>query len=104
MAQLSGPHISINYPPAIDLSLTCVRMVKHEAVSQECFFAVKCHFRHPTGYFEYVADDVYLEPKNFVQFANELRDIQQGVGSTATLQDIGKLFVFLSSKKTDIYT
>jgi len=103
MAQLSGPHISINYPPAIDLSLTCVRMVKHEAVSQEFFFSVKCHFRHPTGYFEYVADDVYLEPKNFVQFANELRDIQQGVGSTAPLQDIGKLF-FLSSKKTDIYT
>jgi hypothetical protein len=94
MTHFSGPQLSINYAPELDFSLTCVRVVRHEVVSYEYFFEVKCRFRHPTGYFEYFADDVCFEPDSFAHFAEELRNIQRGSADSAALKNVGEMLVF----------
>ena len=42
----------------------------------EYFFEVKCRVRHSSGMFDYVADNLCFEPKDFADFAEGLRRMQ----------------------------
>src|SRR5258708_26312538 len=94
MTRLSGPQLSINYAPELDLSLTCVRVQKYEVVPPEYRFEVRCRVRHPTGHFEYYAQDLCFEPDSFAQFAQELRNVQRGTADSAALKNVGEMLVF----------
>jgi hypothetical protein len=93
MTPLRGPELFINYAPELDLSLTCVRVQKYEVASPEYRFEVNCRIRHPTGHFDYFADDVCFEPDSFAVFAEELRNIQRGRADSAALKSIGEMLV-----------
>jgi hypothetical protein len=94
MTLLKGPQLSINYTPELDLSLMCVRVQKYEVVSPEYRFEVKCRIRHPTGHFEYFAEDICFEPDSITHFAEELHNIQRGNADSAALKNVGEMLVF----------
>ena len=95
----SGPQLSINYAPQLNLSLTCVRVQAYEVASREYRFEVKCRIGHPTGYFEYLAKDLCFEPDSFARFAEELHSIQQGAADSAALKSVGEMLVLQLDRK-----
>src|SRR5258707_11442169 len=99
MAHLSGPQLSINYTPELDFTLMCVRVEKYEFASPEYRFEVRCRVRHPTGHFEYFAQDLCFEPDSFAQFAEGMRNIQRGTADTAALKNVGEMLVFQLDRK-----
>jgi hypothetical protein len=94
MALLNGPQLSINYAAELEFSLTCIRAQKYEVVSPEYRFEVRCRVRHPTGYFEYFAQDLCFEPDSFAQFAEGLRNVHRGTADSAALKNVGEMLVF----------
>jgi hypothetical protein len=94
-----GPQLSVNYASELDLSLTCVRVQAYEVASPEYRFEVKCRIRHPTGHFEYFAQDLCFEPDSFARFAEELHSIQRGAAYSAALKSVGEMLVFQLDRK-----
>jgi hypothetical protein len=99
MTRLNGPQLYINYAPELDLSLTCVGVQKYEVALPEYRFETKCRVRHPTGYFEYLAQDLCFEPDDFAHFADELRNIQRGSIDSAVLKNVGEMLVLQIDRK-----
>jgi hypothetical protein len=94
MTDSAGPQLYVNYAPELDLSVGCVEVVRCVGVSVDVYpFEVRCRFRHPTGYFEYSANDLYFELEMFSHFVRDLRDIGRGIASSASLKDMGQIFV-----------
>lgn len=94
MAHLRGQQLSINYATELHFALTCVRVQKYEVASPEYRFEVNCRVKHPTGHFEYFAQDLCFEPDSFAQFAGGLRNIRRGIADTAALKNVGEMLVF----------
>jgi hypothetical protein len=100
MTPLSGPRLCINYAPELDLSLTCARLERYGGLaSADYFFQVNCRLRHPTGYFEYFANDLYFDLDSFARFAKQLRSMRQGTANSAALENPGQMFELRLDKK-----
>jgi hypothetical protein len=94
MARLDWPQLHIEFSPEIDFHLVCVIAQQYKIGFAEYFFEVKCHVRHPSGYFEYFVDHLCFQPDAFTAFAAGLRCMQQGKANRATLENVGEMLVF----------
>lgn len=101
MARLDWPQLQIDFSPELDFHLVCVIAQQYNGFA-EYFFEVKCHVRHPSGYFEYFVDHLCFQPDNFTDFAAGLRAMQQGLATHAVLKNVGDMLVLqldLSNRK-----
>jgi hypothetical protein len=93
-ARLDGPELVINYDPALDLRITCISALAYPGISlPEYFFEVDCCLRHPTGRFSYFGNKLCFDVQSFAQFAEQLREIQQGLRQEAALRNVGEMMV-----------
>lgn len=102
MARLDWPQLQIDFSPELDFHLVCVTALQYKIGFDEYFFELKCHVRHPSGYFEYFVDHLCFQPDDFTDFAAGLRAMQQGMASHAVLKNVGDMLVLqldLSGRK-----
>lgn len=92
MARLDSPQLQIDFSPELNFHLVCVTAQQYNGFD-EYFFEVKCHVRHPSGYFEYFVDHLCFQPDDFSDFAAGLRAIQKGAASHAGLKNVGDMLV-----------
>jgi hypothetical protein len=92
MARLDSPQLQIDFSPELNFQLVCVTAQQYKGFD-EYFFEVKCHVRHPSGYFEYFVDHLCFQPDDFTDFAAGLRATQQGMASHAALKNVGDMLV-----------
>lgn len=88
-----GPQLYVNYSTELDLRIRFAKAQRYHGGHTEYFFEVKCHVRHPTGYFEYFVDHLCFQPRDFTDFAGQLHAIGQSIAESAVLKNVGEMFV-----------
>jgi hypothetical protein len=102
IVRLDWPQLQIHFSDELAFRLVCVTARKYEIGFDEYLFEVKCHVRHPSGYFEYFVDHLCFQPDDFTGFAAGLRAMQQGIASRAVLKNVGDMLLLqleLSGRK-----
>ena len=91
------PSLTINYSPNFELEIACIRAQEYAKSGmpgvKEYFFDTSARVWHPTGHFEYRADDICFDVTGVEQFAKSLVAIRDGRGSGAKLSDVGGMLV-----------
>jgi hypothetical protein len=90
-----NPELQIAWAPQFSMGFRLSK-VEH-AVSVGCtswLFAFQCVVRHPTGRFNYEANDLYFDLEYFERFRDQLGAMRNGHAQRATLSDQGEMLVF----------
>jgi hypothetical protein len=96
-SNLDRPSLLVDYSPNFALEIICARAQEYSKVGmpgvKEYFFATRARIQHPTGYFEYRADDICFDIPGVERFLQSLREIRDGRSSRAKLSDVGEMVV-----------
>jgi hypothetical protein len=91
-----GAHLLL-YSQNLAFGITCTRAQEYSKVGmagvREYFFATRARIQHPTGYFEYQANDICFDVAGVEQFSRSLIEIRDGRSSRAKLSDVGEMVV-----------
>lgn len=88
------PQLAINYAPKLDLRITCVHVQGYGTTAlPEYRFDVDCRLRHATGSFTYSVSELCFDLQSFSRFCEELRGMQQGLRTEASLKSVGEMMI-----------
>jgi hypothetical protein len=94
---LDGPSLLISYSQNFTFEVICTRAQEYSKVGmaglKEYFFATRVKVRHPTGHFEYQANDICFDIAGIEQFLRSLMEMREGRSSQAKLSDGGDMVV-----------
>ena len=100
--EANSPSLQINYSPKFALTLSLSRAQdysKKGASFVEYFCKVALKILHPTGHFEYQADNICFDRQAFERFAADLRSLGAGDIGYAVLREVGEMFSFKLERK-----
>jgi hypothetical protein len=86
-SNLDHPRLIIDYSRDFIFEITCTRAQEYTKAGmpgvKEYFFAVRAKIRHPTGHFEYQANDICFDVAGLERFLESLMEIRDGRSSRA---------------------
>lgn len=96
-SNLDWPSLVIDYSQYFTFEITCARAQEYSKVGlpgvKEYFFAARVRIQHPTGYFEYQANDTCFDIAGVERFLQSLMEIHDGRSSQAKLSNVGEMVV-----------
>jgi hypothetical protein len=96
-SSLERPSLVIGYSQYFTLEIACLRAQEYSKAGmpgvKEYFFATRARIQHPTGYFEYHANDICFDVAGLEQFLQSLMEIRAGRSFRAKLSDVGEMVV-----------
>ena len=98
-----SPCLQINYSQDFALTISLSRAQEYSRVGlpgvAEYFYKVVLKISHPTGHFEYTADDICFDSQAFEHFAADLRALNAGNRDHAKLSEVGEMLTFNLERK-----
>lgn len=77
--------------------ITCARAQEYSKVGmpgvREYFFAIHARIHHPTGRFEYCANDICFDIVDLQAFLQSLTEVRSGRSTQAKLSNVGEMVV-----------
>ena len=96
-SNLDHPKLVIGDSRNFRFEIACVRAQEYSKVGMpgvtEYFFAIHARIHHPTGHFEYRANDICFDVAGLQGFLQSLTEIRSGRATRAKLSDVGEMVV-----------
>jgi hypothetical protein len=96
-SNLDRPSLVIGHSQYFTFEIICTRAQEYTKIGmpgvKEHFFATRARIQHPTGYFEYQANDICFDVAGVERFLQSLIEIRDGRSSRAKLSDVGEMVV-----------
>ena len=92
------PSLQINYSHNFTLTISLSRAQEYSQARLqgvlEYFYRVTLRISHPSGHFEYQADEICFDREAFDHFASELKALNAGKTDQAILSEVGQMLSF----------